>query len=870
MPIIIDPPSGLPVPRRTDKAPRSKRRGRVPGPADVARIDAQVLRDPGVHATPADFGAGIGKAVERFGAAASRVASDFAEMRREAEDDTAAVAGLADARVRFTRVAESMQPQATSAEGFTGNLDRALGEETDAIVRDLRQVRGLRPSKEGEAAIRRQLGVLASRMVVRGAMSEHRIRLAKLGHDVDAAVADAAMAAFGAPGDVFAIIAETEANLARFKDKLPPDILAAKVTAAREMIAGNAVAGLVEQGDVASARTLLEAAGTGDGVSLSPDQAGRLRAAVDRVEDQARRARRPAAEAEIEDHLASIQATGAGLGGVTERARAALDGKAFKAFERDEKDAHGFHETMDSLKFARPEAIDRELESRRPKPGARNVEDKQRRFQALERGAKQMLNLRARDGAAFVMEIGDVKAAVEGAGTDGPDLRRALKFRMAMQSEIGIPEDRVRLLTRPEAGALASELQSAAVEDRAARVAEVQDLYAPLFGRAMTELSEAGLDPRHRALAWARHNPALARAIAQTLEPGGDGPEKDLDPAVVKDVRGRLSDATAEAASAAPPGGETAEDIKAVLSVAEDLVLRNLRQTGRVEESAARAAAFANGAIEEILVAAADDEDNVRDMVLGPEDQQDVVRPLGPARLIDERGNLIDRSRNFQPLVEKTDKGGEALENKGTGEDGDGGEKGTGGTGDEDGRDDTSGKDEPTGTQLAQLSAHGPKARLGGLPSAVSPVPNPKRRNDLIGSGAFGASRGGGTRKHQGVDLEAPAGSPVRSPVDGAVEKIGDPYRKGHPLHGQFNTIWIRTKTGFRVKMFYVNPQDRNGNPLVKPGDIVRAGQPVGTMQDRARHDKGMINHLHLEIRGGKGLKTAIDPAPWLKKWGVK
>ncbi len=34
---------------------------------------------------------------------------------------------------------------------------------------------------------------------------------------------------------------------------------------------------------------LLEAAGTGQGESLSPDQAGRLRKAVDRVADQARR-----------------------------------------------------------------------------------------------------------------------------------------------------------------------------------------------------------------------------------------------------------------------------------------------------------------------------------------------------------------------------------------------------------------------------------------------------------------------------------------------------------------------------------------------------------------------------------------------------
>ncbi len=161
-----------------------------------------------------------------------------------------------------------------------------------------------------------------------------------------------------------------------------------------------------------------------------------------------------------------------------------------------------------------------------------------------------MLNLRARDGAAFVMEMGDVKAVVEGAGADGPDRRRALTFRMAMQADIGMAEDRVRLLTRPEAGALADRVQSAAVEDRAAKVAEVQDLYGPMFGRAMKELTQAGLDPRLRALAGARDNPALARTLAKALEPGGDGPEKDLDPAVVKDVRGRLSDATAEAATA--------------------------------------------------------------------------------------------------------------------------------------------------------------------------------------------------------------------------------------------------------------------------------------------------------------------------------
>ena len=88
-----------------------------------------------------------------------------------------------------------------------------------------------------------------------------------------------------------------------------------------------------------------------------------------------------------------------------------------------------------------------------------------------------------------------------------------------MQADVGVPEDRVRLLTRTEAGALADQAQSAAVEERAAKVAGLQDFYGPLLGRAMKELSEAGLDPRLRALAWVRHTPALARRLAASHIP---------------------------------------------------------------------------------------------------------------------------------------------------------------------------------------------------------------------------------------------------------------------------------------------------------------------------------------------------------------
>ncbi len=124
--------------------------------------------------------------------------------------------------------------------------------------------------------------------------------------------------------------------------------------------------------------------------------------------------------------------------------------------------------------------------------------------------------------------------------------------------------------------------------------------------------------------------PALARTLAQVIGTEHGELAKGLDGAAVEDLRRRLSDATAEAASAAPPGGETAEEITAVLSLAGDLGLWNLRVTGNVEEAATRTAAFTNDAVERILVAANDGD--VRDMALPRKDRQAVVRPLGPAR----------------------------------------------------------------------------------------------------------------------------------------------------------------------------------------------------------------------------------------------
>ena len=150
-------------------------------------------------------------------------------------------------------------------------------------------------------------------------------------------------------------------------------------------------------------------------------------------------------------------------------------------------------------------------------------------------------------------------------------------------------------------------------------------------------------------------------------------------------------------------------------------------------------------------------------------------------------------------------------------------------------------------------------------------MPNPKIRDDRRGHGSFGDKRtnpDGSIREHKGVDLEALPGTPIKSPVDGTVRRIGDPYGPENRLHGQYKSITIRTEDGREVRMFYVAPTDAEGSQIINKGDKVSAGSVIGTLQDRAKASSGMKNHVHLEIRDKQG--KAVDPAPWLNNWGVK
>ncbi|HXH71567.1 MAG TPA: M23 family metallopeptidase [Mariprofundaceae bacterium] len=114
--------------------------------------------------------------------------------------------------------------------------------------------------------------------------------------------------------------------------------------------------------------------------------------------------------------------------------------------------------------------------------------------------------------------------------------------------------------------------------------------------------------------------------------------------------------------------------------------------------------------------------------------------------------------------------------------------------------------------------------------------------NGTITSG-FGSR---GSRMHDGVDIGAPAGTPVRAAADGEV------VYSDHRLSGYGNLIILRH--GGDVFTAYAHNQ-RN---LVRKGDRVKQGDVIARVGETGRASGP---HLHFEVRRGS---TPVDPLAYL------
>lgn len=125
-----------------------------------------------------------------------------------------------------------------------------------------------------------------------------------------------------------------------------------------------------------------------------------------------------------------------------------------------------------------------------------------------------------------------------------------------------------------------------------------------------------------------------------------------------------------------------------------------------------------------------------------------------------------------------------------------------------------------------------------GAADVANPTGQAPRAHDVFGDGAFGASRDGGSRDHEGVDYLGQAGQAVKAPVSGYVTKIGYAYPGAQDL--QFVEI-TNPAIGYAARVFYIEPG-------VELGQAVRIGQTVGVLKSLQKRYPGISDHVHLEM----------------------
>jgi len=121
-------------------------------------------------------------------------------------------------------------------------------------------------------------------------------------------------------------------------------------------------------------------------------------------------------------------------------------------------------------------------------------------------------------------------------------------------------------------------------------------------------------------------------------------------------------------------------------------------------------------------------------------------------------------------------------------------------------------------------------------------------RNDSWGSGDFGTRRKG-RRRHQGIDIRAPLGTPVRA-AKGGIAVAGENKR------GMGKFVRIKHKNAMITIYGHLS------KIYIKPVQMVRQGQFIGEVGNtgNARYN-GIEPHLHFEIRR-RGV--AVDPKEYL------
>jgi murein DD-endopeptidase MepM/ murein hydrolase activator NlpD len=122
------------------------------------------------------------------------------------------------------------------------------------------------------------------------------------------------------------------------------------------------------------------------------------------------------------------------------------------------------------------------------------------------------------------------------------------------------------------------------------------------------------------------------------------------------------------------------------------------------------------------------------------------------------------------------------------------------------------------------------------------------RTDQAIGS-FWGNARDGGARRHEGVDIFAPRGTPAVAATDGYITRTGESKLGGR-------VVWLADARGQHLYYAHLDKQ------LVQPGQRVRAGDTLGLVGNTG-NARTTAPHLHFGIYRAGG---AVDPWPFLHR----
>lgn len=141
----------------------------------------------------------------------------------------------------------------------------------------------------------------------------------------------------------------------------------------------------------------------------------------------------------------------------------------------------------------------------------------------------------------------------------------------------------------------------------------------------------------------------------------------------------------------------------------------------------------------------------------------------------------------------------------------------------------------------------------GGAPHIINDMKWPLKSGEL--SSLFNRIRSKGRRKHFGIDIVAPKGTPIYAVLDGIVEIVS---KGGNGFSGYGRTIIINHSG--ELWTLYSHCATLN----VRLGQKVKQGDTIATVGSTGR---ATTNHLHFEVRNVKG--TPLDPMKYLSEYGA-